>query len=51
MQRSATTGRGAHLTMFEFGGHANLAGLSLLDITASLDSPIYLLEWPTIEIA
>ena len=31
----------AHLTMFEFGGHANLAGLSLLDIRASLDSPIY----------
>ena len=40
----------AHLTMFEFGGHANLAGLSLLDIRASLDSPIYFPEWPTIEI-
>ena len=36
--------------MFEFGGHANLAGLSLLDIRASLDSPIYFPEWPTIEI-
>ena len=41
---------GAHLSTFEFGGHANLAGLSLLDIRASLDSPIYSLEWPTIEI-
>ena len=40
----------AHLTMFEFGGHANLAGLSLLDIRASLDSPIYFPEWPAIEI-
>ena len=40
----------AHLSTFEFGGHANLAGLSLLDIRASLDSPIYFLEWPTIEI-
>ena len=30
---------GAHLSTFEFGGHANLAGLSLLDIRASLDSP------------
>ena len=40
----------SHLTMFEFGGHANLAGLSLLDIRASLDSPIYFPEWPTIEI-
>ena len=27
-----------------------MAGLSLLDIRASLDSPIYSLEWPTIEI-
>ena len=40
----------AHLSMFEFGGHANLAGLSLLDIRASLDSPTYFPEWPTIEI-
>ena len=39
-----------HLSTFEFGGHTNLAGLSLLDIRASLDSPIYFLEWPTIEI-
>ena len=40
----------AHLSTFEFGGHANLAGLSLLDLRASLDSPIYFPEWPTIEI-
>ena len=40
----------AHLSTFEFGGHANLAGLSLLDIRASLDSSLYFLEWPTIEI-
>ena len=32
-----------HLTTFEFGGHANLGGLTLLDIRTSLDSPIYFL--------
>ena len=33
---------GIKLTMFEFGGPANLVGLSLLDIRTSLDSPSYL---------
>ena len=40
----------ANLSTFEFGGHANLVGLSLLDVRASLDSPIHFLEWFAIEI-
>ena len=32
----------AHLSTFEFGGHANLGCLTLLDIKTSLDGPIHL---------
>ena len=30
----------AHLSMFEFGGHANLAGSTLLNMGTSLNSPL-----------